>query len=472
MTSQESTTLPRPTKNPLRLITSLKEFAEPSLTYSPAALFARPSLRDASASPARVLSNVKDVQVIAGSKKAFGSFLALDTSSPAVRPGPIMHTRRRSQTWTSPTNGGTAARKISNTLSTVERPGFLLAPMIARSPSASCLPTRSEKMGYLLPPPRSRSRSSHKTLGKEDDEISYLAESSLNLSSSPTSLHWNNLNTVSADSTSPMSFNNKGISALPRVPSLMMGTGRRSLHRQSSNSSLAEPRMANVEVTSRWSTAVVNPRRATKELNDLRDTCISTAVDKPTNPFLSGFRSEHLKRSSSVSKHGQKPSPLRPTHQRHVSAPMVSGSIANFLIAPPLEARPQARENPHRKATTALSRQPSRLEMRNRDVFETDSPATQKGLLSTVSVEQRITALPVATKDDRRPSLSRASSGSWTRSFLDAKFLPRRSRNVERAINHNCDEKAEPEQNRLNGAVDEEGGDEEEIEVFLGLDDI
>ncbi|KAJ9122683.1 hypothetical protein QFC24_004112 [Naganishia onofrii] len=266
-------------------------------------------------------------------------------------------------------------------------------------------------MAYLLPPPRSRSRSSLKPPGKEDEE-------------------------------------------------------------SSNNSSLAEPRVANVEVTSRWSTTAINPRLATKELRELQGAHISTAVDKPVNPFLSGFRSEHLKRSNSVSK--QKPSPLRPTHQRHVSAPMVSGSIANFRIAPPLEVRPQARENTHRKATTALSRQPSRLEMRNRDVAGPDSPFTQKGMLSTISTKNCITVIPAATKNER-PVLSRASSSSWTRNFLDGNFMPGRLRNVADADKSDYyDIKSELEQNCFGAAVveKEEGGDEEELEVFLGLDDI
>ncbi|KAJ9101850.1 hypothetical protein QFC21_003190 [Naganishia friedmannii] len=343
--------------------------------------------------------------------------------------------------------------------------------MITRSPSATCLATRSDKKGFLLPPPRNCSRSIFKPPGTDDGEISYLAESSLNLSSSPTSLH-SNLNTVNAVPVSPVSFDGKKLSVRPRVPSLMTSQ-RGSLHRQSSSSSLAEPQVANIEVTSRWSTTVASHRDATKELGDLRDACVSTAVDKPTNPFVSGFRSEHLKRSNSVSKHGQRPSPLRPTHQRHVSAPMVSGSIANFLVAPPLEARPQYRENPHRKATTALSRQPSRLEMRNRDVIGPDSPATQKGILSTVSLEKRITAISVATKNER-PALSRASSGSWTRNFLDSNFLPGRSRNVvNTTIKHHCDDKAGLEQNHFSSGVEEADEEvEEEIEVFLGLDDI
>lgn len=326
-------------------------------------------------------------------------------------------------------------------------------------------------MAYLLPPPRSRSRSSlNKPPGKEDEEISYLAESSLNLSSSPASFH-SEQNTLSTVPTSPMSLDSKGVIAYSRVPSLMaarLGTVRR---QSSNNSSLAEPRVANVEVTSRWSTTAINPRRATKELRELQEAHISTAVDKPVNPFLSGFRSEHLKRSNSVSK--QKPSPLRPTHQRHVSAPMVSGSIANFRIAPPLEVRPQARENTHRKATTALSRQPSRLEMRNRDVAGPDSPFTQKGMLSTISTKNCITVIPAATKNER-PVLRRASSSSWTRNFLDGNFMPGRLRNVADADKSGYDIKSELEQNCFGAAVveKEEGGDEEELEVFLGLDDI
>lgn len=395
--------------------------------------------------------------------------LAIDTGRSAVGSLPIVHTRRRSQTWTSPTDGGNAGRKISNTLSCVEKPGFILPPVITRSPSASCLLPKSDKMGYLLPPPRSRSRSSLKPPVKDVDEISYLVESSLNLSNSPVSLH-SDLNTVSTVPVSPASINNKGMGAAHRVPSLMV-TRQRSLQGQSSTSSLAEPRVANVEVTSRWSTTSVKPPHAIKELSDLRDTCISTAIDKPVNPFLSGFRSEHIKRSNSVSKHGQKPSPLRPTHQRHVSAPMVSGSIANFLIAPPLETRPHTRETPHRKATTALSRQPSRLDMHNRDAIRPESPATRKGMLSTVSGEKRDIAVSAVIPQER-PSLIRASSSSWTKNFLDANFLPRRSRRAISTVNRDCDDKAELDQTGVNTAVHEEGEDQEEIEVFLGLDDI
>ncbi|KAJ9113839.1 hypothetical protein QFC19_000032 [Naganishia cerealis] len=338
----------------------------------------------------------------------------------------------------------------------------------------SCLPIKGHRMDDMLPPPRRpRSRSTLQPRDPDHDEISYLAEFSLNVSNSPTSID-SNMNALSTTtSVSPMSNDNKGMSALPRVPSMVISR-RGSLHLQRSNSSLAEPRLANVEVTSRWSTEALHPRHATRELSNLREGCISTAVDKPVNPFLSGFREEHLQRSKSASKHqGVRPSPLHATHQRHVSAPMVSSRVANFIIPPPQGVRLRGQESPHRKATTCLSRQPSRLEMRGRDSNGSASPIMQPRKLSTASTDKHTEGEPAGTKVEQ-PSLSRMFSRSWSQNFLDSHFLPKGgSRHIVSTTKQNSDGKEQGEQDFFNVARTEEEEDgEDETEVFLGLDDI
>lgn len=174
--------------------------------------------------------------------------------------------------------------------------------------------------------------------------------------------------------------------------------------------------------------------------------------------------------TASTAKGVARPSHLRPTHHRHVSAPMVSSSIANFVIPPPLEARPHLQEKAHRRATTSKFKQPGRLDM-NAPLDSTgpDTPSHRQRAdsLRTCISERRTTHL--SAQSPARPS---SSAGRWARGLFSwnaaRSTQPRLEQNV--ALNANGDLDQDKFANR--SLRQDETGSEEETEVFLGLDDI
>lgn len=248
---------------------------------------------------------------------------------------------------------------------------------------------------------------------------------------------------------------------------------RPDLRRQKSFSSLAEPRLANIEVTSNWSTESSPSQSAATKLVAVqrRGETGPPAVSR-CNPFLDGFASLACQDSNSNSKRGTRLPHLRPSHQRHVSAPMVSSSIANFVIPTPLECRPREQERLHRRATTSRSRQPSRLNMNL-------NPQTQAGSCDTPQERRRPNSNTFSTSvESQEQSHNRESStpsqkaSKWGRDLLSWKIT---SSLVSPTVGEAHNDLIKCSQAQVascsESAFDDED-DGEETEVFLGFNDI
>lgn len=479
-------------KRPLKLITSLLDLS-PAISYSPAALLTKTGLRDASASPSRQPSSQNEAGsfsrkiVLNGSRESshspaqatrYQSDSAAGVDDLEISPfegtPENRHSRRRSQTWTSPVETPLAGRsKISNTLSSIQRLGSEIhRPIIARSPSTSCLVETKARLG-VLPPPRPQSSASFATQASAKDPSSLSEDPVFNLiSASPTS-------TTSKESsdgsvpTSPGRSGREDFRAIGRAASFAAFPRRPNLHRQNSFASLAEPRLANVEVMSTWSTGSSRLCSAAVDLAATQKRkCPSSALEAPSNPFFEGFRSQSPQRSNSLTKEAVRPSPLRLTHQRHVSAPMVSSSIANFVIPPPLEARPHMQEKIHRRATTSRFRstQPTRQEMKPQMCPEEPIIPFRRRRTDSTSSCASMKRSDLLEEDGSAESPTRP--GRWARGLFSWKGISLIESRAEEEARHEARETACMDQLQSLDIAEDGNESEEETEVFLGLDDI
>lgn len=179
----------------------------------------------------------------------------------------------------------------------------------------------------------------------------------------------------------------------------------------------------------------------------------------PKNPFLAA-----ASQSTLAAKEVVRPSHLRPTHHRHVSAPMVSSSIANFVIPPPLEARPYLQQKVHRRATTSKFKQPGRLDVHAQpgpDAPETPSQRHRTDSLTSCTSERRLAHLSV--ESPVKPS----NAGRWARDLFSWTAA-----SIQSPAEENVKLIADDVKDQLAGLNLGQEESDDEIEVFLGLDDI
>lgn len=304
--------------------------------------------------------------------------------------------------------------------------------------------------------------------------IHYFGDLSLNANTSPTSI--TSGMTIASSDSSLGAGSGKTFHPL-RGRSLSADVhDRPTLQRQKSVSSLAEPRLANIEVMSKWSMETSHSQSAATKLVEVQrmGDGVSPVVSR-CNPFFDGFAPKGVRGSSPVAKATTGLPHLRPSHHRHVSAPMISTTVANFVIPPPLESRPRVKEKLHRRATTSKLRQPSRLNM-NLSIH------ASAGSCDTSQPQRRLNPTDVGARDDARASLEdiRDSAtpsqklGKWGRDLFGWEAA---SALDSPTVSDGHEDTAKESQARMLSfgefALDEgDGEEEEEIEVFLGFNDI
>lgn len=381
---------------------------------------------------------------------------------------------RRSHSWTSPTKAQphTIDHQITNTLSSRPRLSPSIPPHIAsRSPSLSCIIDKRDRL-TVPPPPRQVSRYSlpPPSIGKIEEALHLLGDISLEVNASPTSLT-GEMTFKRSDSSNPVDMLHfRG----ERSHSVLLPE-RPDLRRQKSFSSLAGPRLTEIEVTSRWSTESSRSPLSVGKLTAVqRMSSAGSLADSRRSPSQKGFRTKANPNSGSVAKTAMNLPHLWPSHQRHVSASMVSSSLADFVISPPLEARPREREKLHRRATTSRSRQPCRLSMSlapPAHAGRLDISQNSQGLnLSSVDAPMTGVCEQAKATESAKP-LQRVEA--WSKGFLGRTGLdlstPKFATGTE---THQKIDKAPPFQDTLCVDTVVGSGEEEEIEVFSGFDDI